>query len=63
MIRRDPSTVQMRHPKTGRWWLVNTDTNQTIRSAVARWVNVPVRPWTPGATHRQRTRPEDVHAD
>lgn len=35
--------VQIRNPRTGRWTLVDARTGRIIRTAVARWVDVPVR--------------------
>lgn len=35
--------VQFRHPQTGRWWLVNTDTGRVIKSREHRWPDVEVK--------------------
>ncbi len=43
MPRLNPNRVQMRHPLTGRWHLYSTETGAFIRSAVARWVGVPIK--------------------
>ena len=51
---RDPSTVQMKHPRTGRWMLVNMSTGRVIRSAVARWVDVPVKVFEAGKHYREK---------
>lgn len=42
MPRRNPNHAQVKHPITGRWWLLDTSTGRVQKSRVARWVDVPV---------------------
>jgi len=51
---KNKNRVQVKHPLTGRWHLLDTQTGRKLQSRVQRFVGVPVR--------EPKSRETDTHA-